>query len=93
MVSARGTGVRHAVSRALATANRTLLDGTWRVANARVDLDRRHRVVGAEVMVAVLDLLPGCVSSVYLYYDPKWEFLNPGTLTAVREIEFIKKVR
>lgn len=40
-----------------------------------------------------MDLTPTCLSSVYLYYDPKYEFLCPGTLTAIREIEYIKKVR
>ena len=29
----------------------------------------------------------------YLFYDPKYEFLNPGTLSAIREIEYVKKVR
>ena len=52
-----------------------------------------HRIDGEVAMVGVLDFTPKYLSSVYLYYDPKWEFLNPGTLTAVREIEFMRKVR
>ena len=52
-----------------------------------------HRIDGEVAIVGVIDLTADCLSSVYLYYDPKFEFLNPGTLSAIREIEFIKKVR
>ena len=31
--------------------------------------------------------------SVYLYYDPDFGFLNPGVVTAVREIEYMKELR
>jgi arginine-tRNA-protein transferase len=31
--------------------------------------------------------LPKCVSSVYMIYDPDLEFLSPGVLTALLEIE------
>ena len=44
-------------------------------------------------MVGVIDLTDTCLSSVYLYYDPRFEFLSPGTLSAIREIEYIKKVQ
>ena len=48
------------------------------------------------VCVAVLDLLPGCVSSVYLYYHPDWwgaqPSLSPGTYSALREIQLTKEV-
>ena len=52
-----------------------------------------HRIDGKVAIVGVIDLTAECLSSVYLYYDPQYEFLNPGTLSAIREIEFIKKVR
>ena len=52
-----------------------------------------HRIDGQVAIVGVNDLTADCLSSVYLYYDPKYEFLNPGTLSAVRELEYIKKVR
>lgn len=52
-----------------------------------------HRIDGKVAIVGVVDLTADCLSSVYLYYDPKYEFLNPGTLSALREIEYIKKVR
>lgn len=52
-----------------------------------------HRIDGKVAIVGVIDLTADSLSSVYLYYDPKYEFLNPGTLSALREIEYIKKVR
>lgn len=53
MVNASGVGVRHAISRALSTANLTLAEATFTVRSARVKLDARHRVLGAEVLVSV----------------------------------------
>jgi arginine-tRNA-protein transferase len=32
-----------------------------------------YRLDGELVAVGVLDILPGCVSSVYFMYDAKWE--------------------
>ena len=52
-----------------------------------------HRINGKVAIVGVLDLLPTSLSSVYLFYDPKWEFLSPGTLSALKEIEYMKKIR
>ena len=52
-----------------------------------------HRIDGKVAIVGVIDLTSVCLSSVYLYYDPKYEFLNPGTLSAIREIEYLKKVQ
>lgn len=50
-----------------------------------------HKIDGEVFMVGVIDLTLTCLSSVYLYYNPKYEFLSPGTLSALREIEFIKQ--
>lgn len=36
------------------------------------------------VAVGVIDILPGCISSVYLYYDPKYSFLNLGVYSALK---------
>ena len=44
-------------------------------------------------MVGVLDFTANALSSVYLFYDPQYEFLSPGTLSAVREIEYIRKLQ
>ena len=50
-----------------------------------------HFIDGELMMVGVLDYTVNCLSSVYLFYDPKWEFLSPGTLSALREIEHVRK--
>lgn len=42
------------------------------------------------IAVGVLDILPKCVSSVYLMYDPDYAFLSLGTYTALREIALVK---
>ncbi|CAG2164797.1 unnamed protein product, partial [Oppiella nova] len=36
------------------------------------------------IAVGVIDVLPYCVSSVYLYYDPEYDFLSLGTYSALR---------
>lgn len=51
-----------------------------------------HYIDDELMMVGVLDYAPKCLSSVYLYYDPKFEFLSPGTLSALREIEHVRKL-
>jgi arginine-tRNA-protein transferase len=51
-----------------------------------------HRIDGELMAVGVLDFTPEVLSSVYLFYDPKYEFLNPGTFCAIKEIEYIKKI-
>ena len=51
-----------------------------------------HYIDGQLMMVGVLDYTTKCMSSVYLYYDPKFEFLSPGTLSALREIEHVRKL-
>ncbi|VDM59817.1 unnamed protein product [Angiostrongylus costaricensis] len=41
---------------------------------------------GKLLAVSVIDILPRCVSSKYMYYDPDYSFLNLGTYSALREI-------
>jgi len=48
-----------------------------------------HRIDGKVFMVGVLDITPQVLSSVYLFYNPDYEFLSPGTLAALREIEYV----
>ncbi|KIW14056.1 hypothetical protein PV08_06837 [Exophiala spinifera] len=45
-----------------------------------------YRLDGKLVAVAVLDLLPHAVSSVYLFYDPDYQQWDFGKLSALREI-------
>ena len=50
--------------------------------------------LGRLICVGVLDYVPDCLSSVYLYYDTEFSFLNLGTYSAVMEIylsQLIKK--
>ncbi|XP_064451434.1 arginyl-tRNA--protein transferase 1 isoform X16 [Mirounga angustirostris] len=39
---------------------------------------------GRIIAVGVIDILPSCVSSVYLYYDPDYSFLSLGVYSALR---------
>lgn len=44
------------------------------------------------VAVGVVDVLPLCLSSVYLFYDPAYSFLEFGTLSALVEIEWTRRL-
>ncbi|XP_059421715.1 arginyl-tRNA--protein transferase 1-like isoform X6 [Carassius carassius] len=48
---------------------------------------------GTIVAVGVLDILPFCVSSVYLYYHPDFSSLSLGTYSALREIAFTRQLQ
>ncbi|XP_053476565.1 arginyl-tRNA--protein transferase 1 isoform X3 [Ictalurus furcatus] len=48
---------------------------------------------GRIVAVGVVDILPNCVSSVYLYYDPDFSFLSLGSYSALREIAFTRQLQ
>ncbi|XP_060781372.1 arginyl-tRNA--protein transferase 1 isoform X2 [Neoarius graeffei] len=48
---------------------------------------------GLIVAVGVIDILPNCVSSVYLYYHPDYSFLSLGSYSALREIAFTRHVQ
>eukprot|EP00177_Eucheuma_denticulatum_P004678 GFKZ01008500.1.p1 GENE.GFKZ01008500.1~~GFKZ01008500.1.p1 ORF type:complete len:698 (-),score=106.90 GFKZ01008500.1:1314-3407(-) len=50
-----------------------------------------YRVRGRLFAVGVVDILPRCLSSVYLFYDPDFAKLSPGTLSALKEIEWIRQ--
>ena len=50
----------------------------------------QHRIDGELAIVGVFDYTRETLSSCYLFYDPKWEFLSPGTLAALREIEHVQ---
>ncbi|XP_027992180.1 arginyl-tRNA--protein transferase 1 isoform X3 [Eptesicus fuscus] len=47
---------------------------------------------GKIIAVGVIDILPSCVSSVYLYYDPDYSFLSLGVYSALREIAFTRQL-
>lgn len=54
---------------------------------------QQYVVDGKIIAVGVIDILPHCVSSVYLYYDPDYAFLSPGTLTSLYEIAFTRQMQ
>lgn len=45
------------------------------------------------IAVGVLDILPRCVSSVYLFYDPDYSHLSLGVYSALREIHFTRHLQ
>lgn len=53
---------------------------------------QQYLIDGKIVCVGVLDVLPNCVSSVYLYYDPAYAFLSLGTLSSLFEIHFVRSL-
>ncbi|KAJ2683336.1 Arginyl-tRNA--protein transferase 1 [Coemansia spiralis] len=51
-----------------------------------------YYVDGRLAAVGVLDILPSCVSSVYLFYDPDFSHLSLGTFSALREIALVQQL-
>lgn len=45
------------------------------------------------IAVAVIDILPQCVSSVYFFYDPDYAFLSLGTYASLREILLARELQ
>lgn len=45
------------------------------------------------IAVGVVDIVARCLSSVYLFYDPDYAFLDLGVLSALMEINFINELR
>lgn len=52
-----------------------------------------HKIDNRIFAVGVLDILPTSISSVYLFYDPEFKYINPGIFTAIKEIEYLKDIR
>ncbi|KIY46622.1 hypothetical protein FISHEDRAFT_46915 [Fistulina hepatica ATCC 64428] len=51
-----------------------------------------YRLDGQLIAMAVLDILPSCVSSVYFMYDKTWERFSLGKLSAIREISLVREI-
>ncbi|KAF8592679.1 hypothetical protein K439DRAFT_1504475 [Ramaria rubella] len=51
-----------------------------------------YRIDGELFAMAVLDILPGCVSSVYFMYNKKWERFSPGKVSALREAALTREI-
>lgn len=52
-----------------------------------------HRIDGKVAIVGVLDVTEKGLQSIYCYYDPDFKFISPGTLAAIRELEFMQKMK
>ena len=52
----------------------------------------QYHLDGQMIMVAVVDILPTYLSSVYVYYDPDYRWLEPGVYSALKEIELVRKL-
>lgn len=51
-----------------------------------------YRLDGELIAVGVIDILPGCVSSVYFMYDPKHDKYSLGKLSALREVSLAREI-
>ncbi|KYQ89239.1 arginyltransferase [Tieghemostelium lacteum] len=51
---------------------------------------QKYRLDGKLIAVAVIDILPNCLSSVYFFYDPDFQNLCLGKISAIKEIEWVK---
>ena len=51
---------------------------------------QHYYVDGKLIMVGVVDILPSCLSSVYVFYDPDFMFLSPGVYSALTELAAIR---
>lgn len=52
----------------------------------------RYLLDGELIAFAVLDILPGAVSSVYFVWSPRWAGMGLGKLSALREIEMCREM-
>ncbi|KAI8079689.1 arginine-tRNA-protein transferase [Gilbertella persicaria] len=52
---------------------------------------QKYILDGKLVALAVIDILPKCVSSVYFLYDPDYSFLSLGKYSAFREISLVQE--
>lgn len=52
---------------------------------------QRYYIDERLVAVGVVDILPQCLSSVYVFYDPDLPALELGKFSALREIEWVKQ--
>ncbi|CAE6523547.1 unnamed protein product [Rhizoctonia solani] len=51
-----------------------------------------YRVDGELIAIGVIDILPGCVSSVYFMYAPEWNAWSLGKISAIREAALAKEI-
>ncbi|XP_072997649.1 arginyl-tRNA--protein transferase 2 [Typha latifolia] len=54
---------------------------------------QQYVVDGKLVAVGVVDILPRCLSSKYLFWDPDFAFLSLGKYSALQEINWVKEMQ
>ncbi|XP_057523175.1 arginyl-tRNA--protein transferase 2-like isoform X1 [Amaranthus tricolor] len=52
---------------------------------------QQYRIDGRLIAVGVIDILPKCLSSVYLFWDPDFAFLSLGKYSVLQEISWVKE--
>lgn len=52
---------------------------------------QQYLIDGRLVAVGVVDILPSCLSSKYLFWDPDLAFLSLGKYSALQEIQWVQK--
>ncbi|CAF2102137.1 hypothetical protein HID58_019755 [Brassica napus] len=52
---------------------------------------QQYRVDGRLIAVGVIDILPKCLSSKYLFWDPDFASLSLGNYSALQEIDWVKQ--
>lgn len=52
---------------------------------------QQYLIDGKLVAVGVVDILPRCLSSKYLFWDPDFAFLSLGKYSALQEIDWVKQ--
>ncbi|XP_063976059.1 arginyl-tRNA--protein transferase 1 isoform X2 [Diachasmimorpha longicaudata] len=53
---------------------------------------QQYRLNDKLIAVGVIDILPYCVSSVYLFYDPEYSFLSLGTFSSLIEVRLVREL-
>ncbi|KAI6106238.1 arginine-tRNA-protein transferase [Pisolithus croceorrhizus] len=87
------TQIHHDPDKTPIDFNYTLLRNTpWAPSKAYGSYHQLYRIDGELAALGVIDILPGCVSSVYFMYDPKWEKHSLGKLSALREASLAKEI-
>ncbi|KAH7286806.1 hypothetical protein KP509_32G023400 [Ceratopteris richardii] len=51
---------------------------------------QQYRIDGCLIAVGVVDILPSCLSSKYMFWEPDLAFLSLGKYTALKEIEWVQ---
>ena len=54
---------------------------------------QQYRIDGKLVAVGIVDVLPGCLSSKYLFWDPDYAFLELGKVSALVEMAFVVQAK